>query len=88
MYAREVAANTWYAIGGVRWRQRDVAGAREAFRESVRRVRTHPMARAALGEPPDARVTGVDRAIADAVRAMATDGGVHDDATVEAIEPR
>ena len=48
MYAREMAANAWYAMGAVRWRRRDVAGAREAFEHAVARVPAHPMARAGL----------------------------------------
>jgi DNA-binding winged helix-turn-helix (wHTH) protein len=70
LYARECAANTWYAIGAVRQRQGGAADAAAAFEQALARVSTHPMARAALGLATDPRmraVSPVDAAIADAV---------------------
>jgi hypothetical protein len=44
LYARECAANTWYAIGVLRQRQTRLADARAAFAEALQRVARHPMA--------------------------------------------
>lgn len=68
----ECAANTWYAIGAARLRQGDDDGARAAFRESLRRVPAHPMARAALGRTPTTLSLadgGIARAVTCAGRA-------------------
>lgn len=70
LYARECAANTWYAIGAARRRQGDNDGARTAFQESLHRAPTHPMARAALGEPAPA-TSPVDAALARAIACAA-----------------
>jgi len=54
LYGRECCANTWYAIGALRFRQGDRDAAAAAFREAVARVVVHPLARlglAALGSP-------------------------------------
>jgi DNA-binding winged helix-turn-helix (wHTH) protein len=55
LYARECCANTHYAIGALRLRQGDVAGACAAFGDAIRLVPHHPMAHAGLrgcsGEP-------------------------------------
>jgi DNA-binding winged helix-turn-helix (wHTH) protein len=70
LYARECAANTWYAIGAVNRRRGRAAEATAAFEQALTRVATHPMARAALGlaaEPPVRGVSPVDAAIARAV---------------------
>jgi DNA-binding winged helix-turn-helix (wHTH) protein/Tfp pilus assembly protein PilF len=48
LYARECAANTWYAIGAVRLRQGRTADARAAFERAIERVVAHPLARAGL----------------------------------------
>jgi DNA-binding winged helix-turn-helix (wHTH) protein/cytochrome c-type biogenesis protein CcmH/NrfG len=60
MYAREMAANAWYAMGAVRWRRGERELAREALEQAVVRVPGHPMARAALalveGGAPDPRM--------------------------------
>ena len=48
LYARECCANTWYAIGAVRLRQRDFSAASAAFRDAMARVPTHPLARIGL----------------------------------------
>ena len=48
LYARECAANTWYAIGTIRLRQRRPADASAAFARAIERVPTHPMARIGL----------------------------------------
>ena len=57
LYARECAANTWYAIGAVKLRQKNVDEARHAFQQALDRIPSHPMARvglgvAAPGDPP------------------------------------
>ncbi len=68
LYARECAANTWYAIGATRFRDGDRDGAHAAFLESVKRVPKHPFARAALGNVAAASgPPSIDRAIAQAV---------------------
>jgi len=48
LYARECAANTWYAIGALRLRQDRVADAHAAFARALERVAAHPMARIGL----------------------------------------
>jgi DNA-binding winged helix-turn-helix (wHTH) protein len=48
LYARECAANTWYAIGALRLRQGRRADAGAAFSRAIERVATHPMARVGL----------------------------------------
>ncbi|MEO7192434.1 MAG: winged helix-turn-helix domain-containing protein [Vicinamibacterales bacterium] len=45
MYARECCAHTWYAIGALRLRGGDEAGADLAFGQALDRVPAHPMAR-------------------------------------------
>ena len=78
LYATEVAANAWYAIGATRVAAGDRTGAQAAWLECVRRVPTHLLARAALGSaglgsaglgsaPPARGPSGVDRAIAQAI---------------------
>jgi tetratricopeptide (TPR) repeat protein len=48
LYARECAANTWYAIGALRLRQGRPAEAEAAFARAMERVAAHPMARVGL----------------------------------------
>lgn len=48
LYAREIAANTWYAIGAVRCRQHDVSGAAAAFEQALARVPGFPLALSGL----------------------------------------
>ena len=48
MYARELAANTWYAVGAVHLRRGATAAARDAFDETLARVPAHLKARAGL----------------------------------------
>jgi DNA-binding winged helix-turn-helix (wHTH) protein len=48
IYAREIAANTWSAIGAHHLLRGDPASARAAFGESLARVPHHPMSRAGL----------------------------------------
>jgi tetratricopeptide (TPR) repeat protein len=48
LYAREVCANTWYAIGAVRLRQHRRPDASAAFERTLQRVEAHPLAKAAL----------------------------------------
>jgi DNA-binding winged helix-turn-helix (wHTH) protein len=76
LYARECCANTWYAIGALRLRQRRPAEAARAFEHAVDRVAGHPQARLALagfgGAPVAAastpRAFGVDAAICGAAK--------------------
>lgn len=62
LYGRECCANTWYAIGSLRFRQGDRSGAVAAFEQACVRVTSHPLARlalAALGQlPPPEPVDG------------------------------
>jgi len=51
LYWQECVANTWYALGGIRLRQRDVAGAESAFRQAIAIAPAHAFSLAALGEP-------------------------------------
>jgi DNA-binding winged helix-turn-helix (wHTH) protein len=48
LYARECCANTWYAIGALRLRQRRSEEARIAFQRAIDRVAMHPSARLTL----------------------------------------
>jgi DNA-binding winged helix-turn-helix (wHTH) protein len=48
LYARECCANTWYAIGALRLRQRRSADAAMAFEHAIARVAMHPLARVGL----------------------------------------
>jgi DNA-binding winged helix-turn-helix (wHTH) protein/Tfp pilus assembly protein PilF len=72
LYARECAANTWYAIGAIHLRagRRDNADA--AFREALNRVPAHPLAAAMCGadvsgaESQLAGMNNVDLAMANA----------------------
>lgn len=48
LYAREAAANTWYAKGACQLGHGDRDAARSAFLEAVARVPRHPMAQAGL----------------------------------------
>ena len=75
LYARECAANTWYAIGATRHREGDTDGARAGFHECLRRVPAHPMERAALGMEPVPSIgrSPVDAAIAEAVACASGD---------------
>jgi DNA-binding winged helix-turn-helix (wHTH) protein len=79
LYARECCANAWYAIGALRHRQGDHAGAAEGFRNALARVTAHPLARlglAAVGDresrsvadPAANRLSPVDVALGRAVR--------------------
>jgi DNA-binding winged helix-turn-helix (wHTH) protein/cytochrome c-type biogenesis protein CcmH/NrfG len=58
LYARECAANTWYAMGAVYRRQGRTADAEAAFGEALARIPAHPMARAALGLPARGEADG------------------------------
>ena len=87
LYARECSANTWYAIGAVRLRQRRLEDARAAFSRALERVPMHLMARAGLlaagphgglaagegGDRLEGRISSVDAAICAAARLVATD---------------
>lgn len=86
LYARECAANTWYAIGALRLRQQRAADAAAAFHESLARVSHHPLAHvglAAAGSPRPsaasaastsaaARLSAIDRAFCDAAQRTIT----------------
>jgi hypothetical protein len=48
LYARECCANTWYAIGALKWRRGQMDGACDAFHQAVSRVPRHPSAHAGL----------------------------------------
>lgn len=48
LYARECAANTWYAIGAIRLRHGRLPEADAAFTQALSRVPAHRLARAAL----------------------------------------
>ena len=79
LYARECAANTWYAIGALQLRQHRSADATAAFEQSLARVSRHPLAHvglAAAGTPrhaaatddgasPPARMSAIDLALCD-----------------------
>lgn len=79
VYARECAANTWYAIGACHLARGNRDAAREAFGEALARVPRHPMAHAGRaildadgGVPslssPDGGSVPVDLAVAHAAR--------------------
>lgn len=87
LYAKEVAANSWYATGAARWRQGRREDALEAWLACVKRVPKHPLARAAMGEAPAATShSGVDRAIAQAVFLSVDDDRAKCHAAAPAIE--
>ena len=52
VYARECAANTWYAIGALHLRDGAEAEARAAFDQAIARVPGHPLATMARGGEP------------------------------------
>jgi DNA-binding winged helix-turn-helix (wHTH) protein len=66
LYARECAANTWYAIGALRLRQGSRTEASAAFLRAIEHVPAHPMARVGLaaggssdpGAPPAVEAGG------------------------------
>lgn len=62
LYWQECAANTWYARGAVRLRQRDVAGAEVAFRQALATAPGHLCSLAALGQTIPALAPGDPRA--------------------------
>src|SRR4051812_11102415 len=70
LYWQECAANTWYARGAIRLRQRDFTGAETAFRQALTIAPAHPFSLAALGQPIPAYAAGDPRA-ADAGIAQA-----------------
>src|SRR5262249_21278738 len=49
LYARECCANTWYAIGAIKLRQRLHKDAAAAFRRAIELVAIHPLAKVGLG---------------------------------------
>ena len=52
LYARECCANTWYAIGAVHRRKRQLDEAAAAFQQALARVPKHPLAKLGLGVVP------------------------------------
>lgn len=82
LYARECAANTWYAIGALRLRQGRLADANAAFERAIERVATHLMAKVGLmaagsrrvstpatgAEPPGSRALSVEAAVCRAAQ--------------------
>ena len=81
LYAREIAANTWYAIGALRRRQGRDADAVTAFERALAHIPAHPLARAALGQPARSLEAGASLTEALAVRAVElVMAGAHDDA--------
>jgi len=79
LYARECAANTWYAIGAIRLDAGRREDADAAFREALNRVPGHPLAGALCGarqQPPT--TNKMDRAMAAAAPLVLD--GKHDDA--------
>ena len=88
LYARECAANTCYAIGATKRREGDTDGAHAGFEECLRRVPTHPMARAALGMellPSNGRGP-VDSAIAEGISCESRNDGRGCEAAAVKIE--
>lgn len=84
LYSRECCANTWYAIGAVRRRNDDDAGAVEAFDQALARVARHApaaVARAAL-DPSNAAWTADARA---AVESRVATGARTDAAVAVAV---
>ena len=74
LYARECAANTWYAIGATRLRVGRREEADAALREALNRVPGHPMAGALCGATQQLSATNnVDAAMAVAA-ALVVDG--------------
>jgi tetratricopeptide (TPR) repeat protein len=76
LYGRECCANTWYAIGSLRFHQGDPAAAAAAFHKALERVAVHPLARlglAALGASTATAAQAGDPASVDAAigRALA-----------------
>jgi tetratricopeptide (TPR) repeat protein len=74
LYGRECCANTWYAIGALRFHQGDHRAAAVAFEESLKRVAVHPLARlglAVLGHSPVPADADADPASANAAIARA-----------------
>jgi len=63
LYTRECCANTWYAIGVLRARQKQMSEAAAAFQQALARVPKHPLANLALGIL-DAGAQGPARAVA------------------------
>ena len=63
MYARECRANTWYALGAVRWRQQRHADADRAFADALDVAPAHLCSLAALGRPLPRRDAGHPHAL-------------------------
>jgi DNA-binding winged helix-turn-helix (wHTH) protein len=78
IYARECAANTWYAIGAVRWRQHRRDEAAAAFERALAIAPAHAPARAAYRGVIPATAHRMDRALAQSI--LLARGNRHRDA--------
>jgi len=79
LYARECAANTWYAIGAIHLSAGRREGADAAFREALKRVPSHPLAGALCGASQQAPTTNTVDLAMPAAATLVLDGK-HDDA--------
>jgi DNA-binding winged helix-turn-helix (wHTH) protein/Tfp pilus assembly protein PilF len=69
LYARECAANTWYAIGALRLRQGRTADAQVAFENAIARVAAHPLAHVGLAAiSPEAAIAPLGATVAAAIQ--------------------
>jgi len=82
LYGRECCANTWYAIGALRFRDGNREAAAAAFQQAIERIAQHPLARlglAALGTSEGGikiqadHALSVDAAIARAIALVLAD---------------
>ena len=67
LYARECAANTWYALGAVRLRQQKRVEAAEAFTRALTIVPTHVSASAGLRGKLPSSAAGIDAAVGHSI---------------------
>jgi DNA-binding winged helix-turn-helix (wHTH) protein len=67
LYARECAANTWYALGAVRWRQQRREDAHAAFTRALAIAPCHASAAAALRGDVLSSATAIDAAVGQAI---------------------
>jgi len=100
LYGRECCANTWYAIGALRFRQGDREAAAAAFRQATRRIPVHPLARLGLaavgasdgavtvqGEPAASVDAAVGRAVALALAGKHTEAATLVEQALAAAPP-
>jgi DNA-binding winged helix-turn-helix (wHTH) protein len=72
LYARECAANTWYAVGALRLREGRRAEARTAFEHAITRVARHPLAHVGLAASAPAQSRPTDRDAATTSRDLSS----------------